>query len=768
MMNKLLAVLLTLPLTSPAFAGVEDELLEPDKAFSLTTRVVDANTLEASWKIAPGYYMYRDKFKFEVLDEEISLKPPVLPPGKKKSDPLFGTVETYTKSVRVQLPIERNNTSATATQLKITAQGCNEPVGVCYPPLIKQISFNLPAMTTLTPKIPLAKVNSLKDFAKTIDTEAMQQEVIDPEQAFILHVEPRGGDALQAHFDIADCCYLYRDKTRFELTQADGNPLPPGIKLGAYTLPPGEVKTDEFIGKTEVYHNGFDVRLLLEGLRDQPIPLALKVTYQGCSEKGVAICYPPTTKKFSVVPSSSGSLVVTAAGDRLRASVADTDQVGQEHPRRDTGKFILAIVAAFGTGLLLTFTPCVLPMIPILSSIIVGQGDEKITKLKGGLLSSSYVLGTAVTYTIGGALAGATGKQLQAYFQNIWAIGTFSVIFVLLALSMFGFYELQMPGFIQSRLHSRTQRLKGGSLIGVFLLGLVSALIVGACVSPLLISALGVAIASHDPILGAAIMFSMALGMGAILIAIGIGAGFLLPRAGVWMDQVKQIFGVLLLAVAIYLLGLLPEVPVLFLWAAFFMIIGVYLGATQSLPPGVSGWRYLWKGIGTFLFVWGVLALLGALNGNRDILNPLPLAMTGGGITVSTPTGVGTANVAQPLFERVQNLGELEGRLNEARASGRPVILDYYATWCTDCVRMEKTTFADATVRAELRNKRYVLLQADVTDPNNPDSEALKQRFGVYGPPAMLFFSANGEELRNMRTYGYKSVSEFLAMLRKI
>ena len=422
-------------------------------------------------------------------------------------------------------------------------------------------------------------------------------------------------------------------------------------------------------------------------------------------------------------------------------------------------------VLGFGAGLLLTFTPCVLPMIPILSSVIVGSGDTHISKLRGGLLSYSYVLGTAVIYAAAGVIAGLSGEQLQSYFQNPWAIGAFSTVLTLLALSLFGFYDLQMPSFIQSPLHHRTHHIKGGSFVGVFILGLVSALIIGACVSPVLISVLGTAMAAKDPVLGAAIMFSLAHGQGAILIAIGVGAGFLLPKAGKWMDNVKYLFGALLLAVAIHLLGFLPQVPVLLLWAALLIVSAVYLGATQNLPADANGWRYLWKGVGTLLLIWGVLALLGGLAGNRDILNPLPWTS----LSASTPVmgAPDTTKAEEHLFERVATLQALEDRLAAAKTAGKPVILDYYADWCTDCLRMEKATFADARVRQKLRD-RFVLLQADVTDPNAAEGKAIKQRFGVYGPPAMLFFSTQGEELRDLRTYGFRSADEFLALLRKI
>src|SRR3989344_2076544 len=770
------AVLFFFPLF--AAAAVEDKLLEPDKAFALTTRVVGARTLEASWKIAPGYYLYRDKFKFESLDGTVALKPAITPAGKVKDDQFFGRTEFTTRSGGVRMPLERRPDGRHEAKLKITAQGCNDPVGVCYPPITKEIRFKLPAMSKdgqvpraqdaqerpLVAKASAAepkggRITSLKDLAKTV-TPASDIEPVDPAKAFRVDVTPIGNDALLARFTIEDCCYLYRDKTTFALTRADGSAA--DIKLGSVNLPKGKTKTDEFLCKTEVYHQGLEVRLPVNGVNTARGDYLLKVGYQGCSEKGVTICYPPTTRQFHVT-AADGKLTLADAGDAGTVSVPEKSQ-------RDMKKFLFTIAAAFGIGLLLTFTPCVLPMIPILSSVIVGSSDRHVTKLEGGLLSSAYVLGTAVTYTVAGVIAGATGDQLQAYFQHPAAIVTFGTLLGFLALSMFGFYELQLPAFLQSELHKhsadihlKTRHTKVGALFGVFGMGLVAALIVGACVSPLLISALGVAIANRDPLLGGAIMFAMALGMGVILIAIGVGAGFLLPKAGVWMEKVKHVFGVMLLGVAIYLLGILPQVPVLLLWAMLFIVSGVYLGATQSLPAGASGWQYLWKGFGTVLLIWGVLALLGGFAGNRDIMNPLPVTALGG--AGAAPSG--TAAAGQHPFERVQTLRELDSRLAAAKAAGKPAMIDYYADWCTDCLRMEKATFAMPGVRAEMTG-RFVLLQADVTDPNDAEVKAMKQRFGVFGPPAMLFFDSNGVERRDLRAYGFRGPDEFLAMLRQV
>jgi thiol:disulfide interchange protein DsbD len=754
-MKKLIALGLAL-FAAAAFAASEEDLLEADQAFALTTRVVDAHTLEASWKIAPGYYMYRDKFRFEVREGAATLKPAQFPAGKRKKDPSFGTVETYEHAVAVRLPLERKNNDAGRIRLRIVAQGCNEPVGVCYPPVTKEVNFTLPAAGSASAGTTQAALSdsgfrrndgSTRSgaFARLVaSTSGGNEEPPDPEQVFVVSVARAGESELSVRFDIDECCYLYRDKIRLELVNAGGT------KLGDYQLPPGKPKKDEFLGQTEVYVKPFELRVPVTNLAGTT-GAALKVGYQGCAEKPVAICYPPTTKSFALTS--------------LASNDADTPK-----PTGGTGngKFLAYVAGAFGIGLLLTFTPCVLPMIPILSSAIVGTSDRHVTKLEGGLLSTAYVLGTATTYTVAGVLAGATGEQLQAYLQNPWAIGTFAVLLALLAASMFGLYELQLPSFLQTHLHqhshhahSRFRHVKGGAFMGLFFMGLVSALIVGACVSPLLISALGVAIANRDPALGGAIMFAMALGMGVILIAIGIGAGFLLPKAGHWMNQVKHAFGVMLLGVAIYLLGFIPQFPVLLAWAALLIVVAVYLGATQRLPAGASGLQYLWKGVGTVALLWGIAALLGGFAGNRDILSPLPLTFTGGGIAIGSSA---PSAPAAHLFERVTSLRALEERLAQAMAAGKPAILDYYADWCTDCLRMEKTTFADPGVRAELE-RRFVLLQADVTDPNDAEVKAMKSRFGVFGPPAMLFFRADGEEQRELRTYGFRSVEEFLKLI---
>ncbi len=757
MMRKLILLLGLLLAAAHAWAasspGDSDNLLEPDQAFSLSTRVVKPDLLEAKWKIADGYYMYRNKLKFQVVSGKATLLDPRIPKGKIKDDPGFGKVEIFQKSVAVELPLQRIVSGAETLTLRITGQGCNEPVGVCYPPITKEVSFQLPATT--------ARVDSLSSLKQLVQPTGGQDEFLPPDQAFGLELSAADAHTLRAHFRVADGYYLYRDKLRFNLVGADGNNIP-GLGLGKPDLPKGETKDDPTFGPTVVYHHPFDVMLPVSA-GASAAPAILQVRYQGCAEKG--ICYPPVDKQIQLT-AGGGQLAVVGGETPAASSAAPPSSPPAPAKPVPAKQYWLAILLAFGTGLLLTFTPCVLPMIPILSSIIVGQGGEKITKLRGGTLALTYVLGTSLTYTVAGAIAGATGEQLQAYFQNVWAIGIFSALLVLLALSMFGFYEIQMPSLVQSRLQERSAKIQGGSFIGVFILGAISALIVGACVSPLLISALGVAIASKDAVLGALIMFSMSIGMGIVLVALGLGAGTLLPKAGAWMNRVKYFFGVLLLGVAIYLLGLLPQIPVLYLWAALFIVTAIYLGALEPIPAGSGGWRYLFKGVGVLLLIWGFLALVGAFSGNRDITRPVSfsaISSIGGGITESP----GTRSAKAAVFKRVATVKQLDAALADAHAAGKPAVLDFYASWCTDCVILERTTFSDSRVRSML-DQRFAAIQFDVSDPTSPDTKAIKKRYNIFGPPALVFFDREGRQQRQLAFYGYKSADKFIAILNRV
>jgi thioredoxin:protein disulfide reductase len=593
-------------------------------------------------------------------------------------------------------------------------------------------------LTTVVPAFAADASRSALSFFDSLRSD----QPVDPEKAFRITVSAVGPESLVVRFDVDNCCYLYRHQIKFGLKNQ-----PDAVRLGEHQLPPGKSKTDQFLGKVEVYEQPINVVLPVTQLvsaRDA----ALVVSYQGCATTPIAICYPPTTKEFALRDIVAGVAgMSTASAPPPPAAAA-------------SGGFAAFLAGAFGLGLLLTFTPCVLPMIPILSSAIVGTNERRFSKWEGALLSYSYVLGTAVTFTVAGYVAGATGQQLQAYFQTPWAIGLFSILLALLALSMFGVYKIQIPSAIQSflhhhghRVHQRTRHFSGGAYVGVFLLGLLSALIIGACATPILLAALGTAVERGDPLLGAGIMFALAHGQGLILIALGVGASFMLPKAGPWMDRVKHLFGALLIAVAIYLLGALPEIPILLLWGTFFIISGVFLGALQRAETD-NGWRLIDKGVGIVLMVWGTAALIGGFMGERDVLRPLSLTSLDRG-AVTTPAEVATT--------RVRTVAELDAQLAAARAAAKPVLIDYYADWCLDCVRMEQTTFRDGEVVRELA--RFTVIQADVTDATTEDARNLRKRFDVYAPPALVFVDAYG---RHRLAYGYRSAAELVGMLKEL
>ncbi|MGA7800075.1 MAG: protein-disulfide reductase DsbD, partial [Gammaproteobacteria bacterium] len=438
-----------------------------------------------------------------------------------------------------------------------------------------------------------------------------------------------------------------------------------------------------------------------------------------------------------------------AATSAPAAPVSEQDRIARSLAE---GHLLLTLASFFGFGLLLAFTPCVFPMIPILSSIIVGQG-ERITTGRAFSLSAAYVLAMAVTYTAAGIIAAVFGQNLQAAFQNPWILGTFAGVFVLLSLSMFGFYDLQMPAFVQSKLTDISNRQRGGTLLGAGVMGFLSALIVGPCVAAPLAGALIYIGQTGNAVLGGLALFALSLGMGAPLLAIGTGAGKVLPRAGDWMNTVKGVFGVLLLAVAIWMLErILPGAITMALWATLLMVSSIYMGALDSLGPDATGWRRFWKGSGLVMLLYGAVLLVGAATGATDPLQPLArVSVTSG--------GVASAAEHQGLqFKRVKDLQQFQQQLQAASSQGRPVMLDFYADWCVSCKEMEKYTFSKPQVQQALAGT--TLLQADVTADNEAD-KALLRHFGLIGPPSILFFGPDGTERRPYRVVGYMKAADF-------
>jgi thiol:disulfide interchange protein DsbD len=411
------------------------------------------------------------------------------------------------------------------------------------------------------------------------------------------------------------------------------------------------------------------------------------------------------------------------------------------------GSLPLVLASFFGFGLLMAFTPCTFPMIPILSGIIVGHGHH-ISRGRAFALSLAYVLGMAVTYAAAGVAAGLSGTLLAAALQNAWVLSAFALMFVVLALSMFGFYELQLPTALQSRLSDTASHQSGGRFGGVISMGALSALIVGPCMAAPLAGALLYIAKTGNATLGGLALFAMALGMGVPLIVAGVAARHLLPRSGPWMDGVKKVFGVIMLAVALWMVTpVLPEMAAMLGWAALLLFSGIYLHALDPLPVTASGWQRFRKGCGVVALLWGAALLIGALAGSRDPLQPLA------GLRLQA-----AATDAGPRFERVVSLAELERRLAEA---SRPVLLDFYADWCVSCKEMERYTFSDPAVRARL--ERFVLLKADVT-ANSAQDKALLARFGLFGPPGIVFFHG-GKELADLRVVGFMAAEAFAGTL---
>ena len=592
-----------------------------------------------------------------------------------------------------------------------------------------------------------------------------QDRILEADQAFQLTVSAPDPLTIEARWIIAPGYYLYRDKFRLSLPDAQG------IAITGMTLPPGEPKDDPYFGPQQVFHGEVVVVARLQRELSGAPTARMKADYQGCAEIGV--CYPPLSQTVTVAlpavdpaantPSASSpipSLSKAGRGD-LKAPTAEasSDPVREEAEQDRLARLLgeqrfLAIPAFFGFGLLLAFTPCVFPMVPILSGLIAGQGAN-LTRRRAILLSMIYVLAMAATYTVAGVLAALLGQNIQAWFQNPWVIGLFSGMFVLLALSMFGLYDLQLPAYLQHRLAELSNRQRGGQFAGVAIMGFLSALIVGPCVAPPLIGALTFIAVTGDLVLGAAALFALSLGMGVPLLIIGASTGHWLPRAGHWMERIKTVFGVLLLMVALWLLErILPAAASMVLWATLLIVTATYMGALQPVAHGAPAWRTLVKGFGLVLLIYGILLLVGVAAGGRDPLQPL--------------RGVGfIANAASeapaPAFRRVKTVAEVERAVREA--GGRPVMLDFYADWCASCKELERDTFADPGVRAALAG--MVTLQADVTAHDDAD-QALLQRFGVIGPPAILFFGPDGQERREHRVVGFLDAAPFNEHLRSL
>lgn len=594
---------------------------------------------------------------------------------------------------------------------------------------------------------------------------AAAEDFLPPEQAFRFDARVLDGKSIEIGFVVADGYYLYREPFKFE---AQGG----GVVLGAPEIPSGTVKFDETFEKdVETYRGRVAIRLPVDAA---PASFQLVVTSQGCADQG--LCYPPMQSVADVqlagfggdgsvrVPADGRGLDGALAASRASASMAGASRSGDaaiDHALR-SGRFWLVVFAFFVAGLLLSFTPCVLPMLPILSSLIIGQGGQAVARSRGLLLAGAYSLGMALVYTALGVAAGLAGEGLAAALQNAWVLGAFSLLLALLALSMFGAYELQLPAVLRDRLAASSGRLQGGRLAGVFAMGGVSALIVSPCVAAPLAGALLYISQTRDVLLGGSALFSLAAGMSVPLLLLGASAGALLPRAGAWMESVKRFFGLLLLAVAWWMLSPVVPAPLAVAgWGVLLIGAAVFLHAFDRLPEIAGADLRLVKGLGLALAVAGATQIVGAAAGAQDALKPLQPFVVGisPAAAAALPGNAIAATHDGVSFRRVSTVEELDAAV---RGAGRPVMLDFYADWCVSCKEMERFTFTDPAVQARLG--KALLLQADVTR-NSESDRALLKRFQLFGPPGIVFFDAGGRELET-RVIGFQNAQRFQQSLQ--
>ena len=568
-------------------------------------------------------------------------------------------------------------------------------------------------------------------------------EFLQPDQAFRFDALADGADRARLNWEIAEGYYLYRTRIKVSTPSRQA-------QLGAPQMPGGEFKTDEYFGKQEIYHHELAATVPVARAGGGAFELPLEVTYQGCAEAG--LCYPPITKRVSVTLPAGGASTGTASQGSPGSS-ADGRRGGSSPGPAEQDWFaslirsgsLLSMLGWFYlAGLVLAFTPCVLPMVPILSGIIAG-GSRHITPARGFALSAAYVLGMALTYTVAGIVCAAAGHQVQAVFQQWWVLALFALVFVVLAMSMFGLFTLQMPVAIQTRIASLSNRQSAGTFGGVAVMGALSALIVTTCVGPALVGALLVISQSGELARGGAALFAMSIGMGTPLLVVGASAGRLLPKAGRWMELVKKLFGVMMLAVAAWMLArIVPERVALLLWAVPALVLAALLWAESRARSAAWGLRMA----GVVAGLYGVALTAASALGGTDPLAPLP--------------ALGARAHALP-FHIIKSVADLDRGVAEAKASGRTVLVDFSADWCTSCKEMERYTFTDPAVQAALRST--VLLRADVTR-NDADDEALLRRFGIFGPPTIAFYGADGRERSGYRVVGYMKADAFASRTR--
>jgi len=710
---------------SHALAIGDDEFIAPEDAFKYTA-TADEQNVTIEWKATEGYYLYKKRMGLSAATPGVTVDESVYPKGEIHKDEYFGEQEIFRGAFKVTAPLSGAKVGDTVA-LKLKWQGCAD-AGLCYPPSVWDANVKVVASAT---QAATAK-DLFKQAAPAADGE---DEYLDVDQAFVLTHEALSVNNLQLNWRIADGYYLYKQRIQVEPAGATKT-------IGALVLPKGEPHSDEYFGEQEIYRQGVDATFSVPPSDAKTVDVS--VTFQGCADAG--LCYPPQTKVVSISLEGAPAALAAAGGsDNGNGYVSEQDSYAEKIKH---GNLALVLLSFFGAGLLLAFTPCVLPMVPILSGIIAGSG-ENVTTRRSFMLSLAYVLGMAFTYTAAGIAAGAIGQgfNLQATFNQPWIIALFSLLFVVLAASMLGFFTIEMPAFIQTRLSSKSNEQQAGTYLGVGVMGALSALIVSACVAPPLIAALTVISQTGDIVRGGAALFVMSIGMGTPLLLVGASAGKLLPRAGAWMDVVKNLFGVLFLAVAAWMLArIVPGWASMVIWAVPALVLAWVLWSAHMKSAGAKNTS---RALAVGSAIYGVALLAGAVLGSTNPLAPIPQL---------------AAKQTHLEFKRFKTVADLEREVAGASAAGKAVMVDFYADWCVSCIEMEHKSFTDPEVQSALQN--VVLLQADVTK-NDDEDKALYVHFGIVGPPTIAFYGADGTERRNFRVVGFMKAAEFAAVVRQ-
>ncbi len=734
-------LLLLAMLIAPALApAAQDQPPRPEEVFRYV--VFDADdAIELDWAVDDGFYMYRSAFAFESADPAIVLGDPELPEGKVYNDEFLGEQVIYRGNFFIRIPYTVSGEKPASLMLTIKSRGCTDG-GFCYMPQtwVETVELNEPAADS--GKIDLGGLAG-----------GGTSEFPPPEEVFFPDIFPVDGNTVEIGIRIEPGFYVYKHRIT-------AKSLSPDAQAGQLDLPKGKLKYDEFFGESEVYYDEVIGRLAVARATPEAMDLELELGYQGCAEGG--LCYLPQTRVMTVsLPEAVvvGELEAAAppSGGAPAAPVSEQSRIAEIISGSPVW---FVITAMFGFGLLLAFTPCVLPMIPILTAIIAGEGDD-VTPARGFGLALSYVMGMAIVYTAAGVVAVAAGAQVQAAFNQPWVLSLFAVLFVALALAMFGVFDLQMPGSLQSRLATISSNQKSGTVIGAFVMGALSSLIVTACVAPALVAALAVMAQSGDYFRGGLALFAMSLGMGAPLLLVGAAQGKFLPKAGPWMIAVKGAFGFMMLGLAIWMLSrFLPATIIMAMWAVLVFMVGVFMGGLTTLTSESTVPQKLGKGVGGLAIIYGILLVIGAATGGTNPLQPLASVNLGGGAA-----GVGDAAVQHELpFRRIKTVADLDREIAAASKQRKAVMLDFYADWCVSCKEMEAWTFTDEQVQAALANT--VWLQADVT-ANDAEDKALLDRFGVFGPPTIIFFGTDGQQRRGYEVVGYMKAEAFAEHVRK-